>query len=499
MRKKRLAYNSISALIYQITAILCGFILPRLILKAYNSEVNGLVNSITQFLQIIAILDLGVGTVVKTSLYKPLSDKNDKEISKVLKSAKKFFNNIAKVLVIYMCVLPIIFVFFLNKNFDFLFTASLIIAIGINYFAQYYFGIVNQLLLNADQKGYIQYNLQTITLIINTIVCSLLIVKGSSIQVVKFATSIIFLARPLYLKYYVSKNYKIDYSIQYDNEPIKQKWNGVAQHLTAVVLDSTDTIVLTIFSTLKDVSIYSVYYLVIHGIRQLVQLITNGVQSLFGNLIATKETDKLQKFFDFIEWAIHTIAVFLFGCTSIIIIPFVIVYTRGVTDVNYINHIFGMLITYAHGVFCLRIPYHFLITAAGHYKETQRVHIVSVFLNIVISIALVNFLGLIGVAIGTLISMGYQTIWMALYCSKKLLNRSYKHFIKLMILDFITLLVGSICTCFIPFVSTTYSSLIIYAILIATIWGVIVLVINLIFSQKMFKYIISFVIKRKRK
>lgn len=46
MRNKKLAWNTCSALIYQVAAVLCGFILPRAILNRYGSEVNGLVNSI---------------------------------------------------------------------------------------------------------------------------------------------------------------------------------------------------------------------------------------------------------------------------------------------------------------------------------------------------------------------------------------------------------------------------------------------------------------------
>ena len=68
MRKKRLVKNTIASLGYQISAIICGFILPRLIMTYYGSEVNGLVNSITQFLQVITFLELGVGAVVQSSL-----------------------------------------------------------------------------------------------------------------------------------------------------------------------------------------------------------------------------------------------------------------------------------------------------------------------------------------------------------------------------------------------------------------------------------------------
>lgn len=154
----------------------------------------------------------------------------------------------------------IIYPYIANQNFGFIYTATLIAAISISSFAQYYFGIVNSLLLNADQRGYIQYNAQTVTIILNTIVCAIMISMNGTIQVVKLVTSIIYLARPIILQIYVNNHYKINWKIKYTQEPIKQKWNGVAQHVASVVLDGTDTIVLTVFSTLSNVSIYSVYF-----------------------------------------------------------------------------------------------------------------------------------------------------------------------------------------------------------------------------------------------
>ena len=69
MQSKKLIKNTYTAIIYQVATLICGFILPRLILGNFGSEVNGLVNSITQFLQVIQFLELGVGAVVRTSLY----------------------------------------------------------------------------------------------------------------------------------------------------------------------------------------------------------------------------------------------------------------------------------------------------------------------------------------------------------------------------------------------------------------------------------------------
>lgn len=101
----------------------------------------------------------------------------------------------------------------------------------------------------------------------------------------------IYIVRPIVLAIYVKRHYKLNWKIQYEGEPIKQKWNGVAQHVSAVILDGTDNIVLTIFSGLKAVSVYSVYNLVVSGVKQLLLSMTNGIQSLIGELWAKKELD----------------------------------------------------------------------------------------------------------------------------------------------------------------------------------------------------------------
>ena len=106
-RARQLALNSISSVVLQITTIGCGLVLPRLILKNYGSDINGLVNSISQFLSVITLMDMGVGAVVESSLYRPLADNNNDLLSKVYLSATNFFRKVAGVFFIY-----IVFLFF---------------------------------------------------------------------------------------------------------------------------------------------------------------------------------------------------------------------------------------------------------------------------------------------------------------------------------------------------------------------------------------------------
>lgn len=495
-RGEKLALNTVSSLALQVVSVICGFILPRLILETFGSDVNGLVNSITQFLGVITLLDLGVGAVVQSALYKPLADNDTNMISKIYVSANKFFRRLAEILLVYVVLLMIFYPMLFNKSFGHMYTALLIAAICISSFAQYYFGIVNSLLLNADQRGYIQYVAQIITLILNTFACYIIIKLGASIQIVKLTTSLIFLLRPLFLVFYVKKHYSIDKKITYTEEPIKQKWNGMAQHFASYVLNGTDNIVLTMFSTLGNVSIYSVYNVVIIGVKNALLSVTNGFQSLIGKMLAKKETMKLNAFFGFVEWFLHTGTTLVFGCTGVLIVDFVRVYTYGINDADYIQPLFAVLITIANAGHCLRLPYNILILAAGHYKQTQSNYIIAMILNIVVSIATVKMWGLVGVAIGTLIAMAYQTVWMAKYDSKNIICWPFKNFLKQCGVDAITVIIASLATFKIPMLSVSYVSWFLLAIEAFGIWLIISIVINTIFYRER---VLSIFIRVKRR
>lgn len=499
MRQKRLLYNTVSSLIFQLTTIICGFILPRLILNAFGSEVNGLVNSITQFLGVISFLELGVGAVVQSALYKPLAEKNQEDVSKIISSANKFFTRLGQILLIYVIALVIFYPQFAGKNFGFIYTATLIVTISISSFAQYFFGIVNRLLLTADQRGYIQYNAQTLAVVCNTAACFILIRVGCSIQIVKLTTSLIYLLQPFLIYLYVRHHYSIDRKIKYIKEPIPQKWNGIAQHVAAVILDGTDTIVLTLFATLSDVSIYSVYFLVVKGVKQLFMSMTNGITSLIGELWAKQEIKELNKTFSWTEWVIHTGTTFVFGLTAILIVPFVRVYTLGIHDANYIQPLFAALIVAANAGHCLRLPYNIIILAAGHYKQTQNNYIIAAILNIVVSIVTVKAWGLIGVAIGTLVAMGYQTVWMAVYDSRNLIKWPLRNFAKQIFVDGLTVIIGFFATRMIVMPEATYIEWVFLVVKTAIIWIVIVGVLNMVFYRdKMQSMIHKICVKVKR-
>lgn len=496
MKNKVLFYNSISPLIYQATTIICGFILPRLILGHFGTEVNGLVNSITQFLGIIAFLELGVGAVVQSSLYKPLSDNDDITVSKVITSADKFFRRLGYILAIYVIAMLFYYPYLVKQNFSFTFTATLIIAISIRSFAQYFFGIVNRLLLLADQKAYIQYIAQTLAVITNTLGCYILIAFDCSVQVVYGMTSVIFFLQPLAIHLYIKKHYALNRKIHYEVEPIKQKWNGIAQHIAAVILTGSDTVILTVFSSLVNVSIYAVYYLPMSGSRLIIMSMISGIMALIGNLWAKQDLKELRKVFAWTEWLIHTGTTLIFALTAVLIVPFVQVYTHGVSDANYMQPLFGVLLVVANSGHCLRLPYNIMILAAGHYKQTQHNYIIAAMMNIVISIICVKQFGLIGVTLGTMAAMGYQTVWVAWYNSKNFIQWPMKNFFKQIGVDAVSAVgifaVGS----YFSLSAIGYVSWVILAIKVTACGIIVGAIVNYVFYKEYMMKIASMIMKR---
>ena len=425
-------------------------------LEYYGSDVNGLVQSIAQFLSIISFLELGVGQVIQSGLYKPLSVGDMDSVSKVLKSGTDYFRKIAFTMLGYILILVAFSPYIFEEKYGWAYTATLILAMGINSFAQYYFGLIDNILLNADQKGYLQYAVKIILNLLNVIIVVHLIRQGGTIQIVKIASAAIFLLSPIIIRYYINRNYKINRKIVYTEEPIKQKWNGIAQHIATVVLEGTDVIILTVFSTLTNVSIYSVYSMVIAGVRQLYTSATAGIQSMIGSLWAKGERERIEGVFQGVEIVLHFTVIFLFSCIAILIVPFVKVYTFGITDCDYIQPAFALILTAAYTIRCLRTPYNILILAAGHYKQTQICHIVTAIINIVISVAAVLYLGLAGIAIGTLVAFAYQTVWMMIYTSKKLLKRSIYKVLKHLMIDVLTVVLIYVSTMWISMNEVTY-------------------------------------------
>lgn len=496
-RGKMLILNSLTSLVSQAGTVLCGFILTRLILRNYGSSVNGLVSSITQFLGFISFLEMGIGAVVKSALYKPLANKDNIEISKIVLSCKQFYRRIAIILIVYSIVLMLVFPIITN-GFSWLYTASLVLIIAISLFVQYFFGIPYQLLLNADQRAYIPTTINCITLLLSTLISIIAIKTGASIHVVKLVASLIYIIRPIAYSAYVDKHYGLTKKIRLTEEPLKQKWNGMAQHIAYVVVNYTDIVVLTLMSTLADVSIYTVYHNVTIGIQQIISSISIGMSAMLGNVLYTEAIDKTRETFELVEWFFHSLTVLMFSITGVLIVPFVKIYTAGIADANYIIPTFAIIITFAQASYSIRIPYETMVLAANHFRQTQKSALMEALINIVVSVILVKWIGLVGVAIGTLAAMAYRTMYFIVYLKNNIIHYRATNFFRLLSVDLLqTILIAGISSFVLNIIpADNWTGWFLNAIAIGTISLVIVVTINMLINRVYVAGIYSKVMKK---
>ncbi len=492
MKVKKVLKNIISTFITQIVTILCGFIIPATIIRAYGSNVNGLVTSITQFLAYITLLESGIGPVVKAALYKPIANKNKQEIANILRSTEKFFRTIAYIFIAYIIVLCVAFPAMMQGQFSATFTLSLVIIISISTVAEYYFGMTYKLFLQAEQKTYIVSNIQTITTAMNAGLILILIKFGANIQVVKAVSAMVFVLRPILQNLYVKKKYDINLKDAESGYKLKQKWDGLAQHIASVVHNNTDVAILTIFCDIKEVSIYSVYSLVIKAIENLMKSLISGIDDFCGDLLAKNEKKQLNRFFEAYELGYFSIITIIFSCTLLLILPFISVYTQGVTDVSYYRPVFAYIIVLAEFMYIIRLPYVNITYAAGHFKETRLGAWIEAGTNIIISVILVSKFGIDGVAVGTLIAMTIRAIEFMYHSSKYILERKVWYTIKRLVIVVIEVLLVIGVSGLLPHINiTNYFTWALQGIITAVIATIIVLGINVLVYKNDVKDLIN--------
>ena len=485
MRSRKALYNILANLLLQLVIIAYGFIVPKIIINNFGSNINGLISSITQFLTYIALLESGFGPVVKATLYKPIAKKDKKTITDILRTSERFFRKISYIFILYIISLFFIYPILVEGSFDALFTISLIAIIGISTFAEYYFGMTYRLYLQAEQKTYIVSIIQIASYILSILSVVILAILKVDIFTLKLISSLIFVIRPILQNIYVKRKYSINLKDGNPNYKINQKWDGLAQHIASVIHNNTDITVLTIFCPLAEVSVYSVYYLVVKGIKSLIQAFNNGIDATFGDMIAKKEKETLMRKFTTYECLYFIVTTIVFSCTIVLITPFISVFTLGVSDANYIRPLFGILLAISEFIWAIRLPYSSITLAAGHFKQTKKGAWIECITNILISIILVNWLGIIGVAIGTIVAMTIRTFEFVRHTNRYILKRpTWESAKKIMIVLLETVIIVLICSQIKYYDNNNYLNWGLNAIITFAIATIIVIGINLLFFKK---------------
>ena len=160
------------------------------------------------------------------------------------------------------------------------------------------------------------------------------------------------------------------------------------------------------------------------NIRKIVNSVSSGTTAAFGNMIARNEDSILKKRFEQYELLTFLVCYILFTSAAVLFIPFVAIYTKGITDVNYIRYGLAVCFCTAEFFACVKLVYENVVFAAGKFKQTKKTAYAEAAINIIASIILVQFIGLSGILIGTICAGVFRTLMYNMYASKNIVHRS---------------------------------------------------------------------------
>lgn len=484
--------NMISSLLLQIVTIISGFIIPKIILSYFGSNINGLVSSINQFLSYITLLEGGISGIITANLYKPLIENDQNKINQIIKTANSFYKKIGFIFICYTIILAIFYPILFKSTYSYMFIFTLVIVLAINLFVQYMFSLTLRALLTADKKIYIISNVQIIIVILNVFLTIISVKIYPNIHILKLISGSLYFLQPIVFGIYIKKNYNLNLSVEKDNNLLKQRWNGFAVNVASFIHNCTDITILTIFTNLETVSICSIYTLVTNGIKTLITSVTNGINPTLGQSYARGDYNEINEKINLYEYIMNLLVFYLFSITGLLITPFVLIYTSGINDANYNQQLFGILLVISEAIYLLKFPHLNLAYTANKFKEITVPSFIEAILNIIVSLLLVKRWGLIGVSIGTIVAMLYRMIF-HIYFTKKIIGRKQSYFYSKIIIFSLTSLIGIIiCILVISPIKLNILSWIIHALLYSIIMGIMYLIMSILFYKKELNFFIKY-------
>lgn len=489
--------NILSNCILQFVTIISGFVIPKIILNYFGSEVNGLISSLNQFLNYIYLVEGGLTGVITASLYKPIVNKEYDKISSIIKTANKFYKKIGLIFVIYTIILAIAYPLIVDVHFSFSYVFILTLILSTSLLIQYLFSISIRILLNADKKVYIVAFTQSLILILSCVFAYLSVKIYPSIHVLKGITGLLFLLQPIIFNKYQKEFYKLNLNAKEDNDLLRNRWDGFAINIAYFIHNSTDITILTFLKDLSIVSVYSVYALVTSGIRSLINSITVGINPVLGQAYARGNLEEINNKMDMYEYIIFMLVFIIFSVGALLITPFVMLYTNGIKDANYFQPLLGYLMLIAEALYLLKFPHLNLAYVANKFKEITKPAFIEAFINIVLSLILVFIYGINGILIATIIAMIYRMIYHVNYTKTIIPNRSpiifYKKFFVFCFFDLIAICISILL---IPVVKGGILNWLFSAFIYTIVFLVVYSVASLLLYKNEINYLINYLRKK---
>ena len=489
MDRKKGVKNILWGVGAELLVVAVGIIVPRLVLTRLGSEANGLLNSISTVLTYLSLLEAGVGTASVQALYRPIADGDRASISRIMSATDHYYRRTGRIYFTAVVVFSLGYPFLVRSELPRLHVFLAILLSGLSGVLNYFFQGKFKILLTAEGKKYVIKNITTAISVATSICKALTLAAGGDIIAVQSVFFALNLVQMLVFVLYMRRNYSwVNYRDTPDLEAVAKRKAVLVHQISGLIFNHTDVLVLTALTSLKEVSVYTMYALIFGMVKAVVVVITGSFTYALGQ--SFHDRPRFDRIYNACETYSLAIAGALFCIANVLTLPFLRLYTAGVTDVNYID---GKLLWLFVAFYLLhngRAPSNHVINIAQKFEETKRRSILESAINVTSSIVLTYYLGIYGVVLGTILALLYRTNDMIIYASG-LLQRTplitYRRWItNIVLLVAVSLLCGAL-----PIAADTYPKLVLYGVVLCAVVIPLFLAVNSLLEPEVAKYAIG--------
>lgn len=415
--------NSAMSIVTQVLTVVLNFAVKTVFIKMLNDEYLGVNGLFTNIITMLSLADLGIGIAIPYSLYKPLAKKDEHKINVLMNFYKKVYTIIGiAVLLIGLSLTPFLGLIIkdIPKNVPHL---SLIYILFVIHSASSYFFVYKKFLIDSDQKGYITSRIIFTFSTLLSIIQIILLITTKNYILFLLSSIILVIIQNIYISSKANKLYPFIKN-KTDEKLEKEDMEGIKKNVSSlfiykvgtVIMNGTDNIIISKFIGLIIVGFYSNYVLIINSITTVLNQIFNAITSSIGNLVVTTNKKRSKEVYDNLSFANFWLYALFGVCIIVLINPFINIWI-GKKYVMGFSIVFLLVLNFY--VLGMQSVTNSFRNAYGLFWIAKYRPIIMVIINIVISVVLVQFIGIEGVLIGTLISRLLTTAWLDPYIVHK--------------------------------------------------------------------------------
>ena len=414
-RTEKFSRNVLFAVLAEIISSILSFVVRLIFIQNLKIEYLGIRGLFSNILTVLSLAELGAGSAIIYSMYKPLAEKDTEKIKSLIQLYKNIYRSVGLfILVLGMLFFPFLDFFIRERpsissgEFNIIYALT-VFQTAVTYFFSYRYSIYT-----ANQEGFVltKYGIFFSAFKSAAQIAALLLCKN---YIIYLCTGIAFsLLQNLVLSAKANRDFPF---LKEPAKPLdKDSRNKIRKNIAAMFLYrlgvtasmTIDTLLMSKFFGLVTVGLYSNYHLVIGYSDKIFSTILGKIVPSLGNLLVTSDKRKQMQVFTVLQMVYYWLTTYLAVGLIILLNPLIaLLFGRDYLLPQAVVTMLAINIALTN----FQRPCSFIRDAAGLFWYGKFRPLATAILNILCSLAAIHFWGLAGIMIGTALANVLTYVW----------------------------------------------------------------------------------------